>query len=163
MIWLCPVLNASSASRIHLLHSPELLFCIFSIGRGCPMLIPLRHENMEGRRWPIVTFALIALNLLVFLGTHWKIEEQEHERLEVRMHVIELAATHPELRMPENVEKFLNGVRAQTPEAAWKQLASTKRMPADAWDAQIREVDDAEQLQAETATLATRFTEGPKN
>jgi membrane associated rhomboid family serine protease len=127
------------------------------------MLIPLRHENMEGRRWPIVTFALIALNLLIFLGTHWKIEEQEHERLEVRMHVIELAATHPELKMPENVEKFVNSVRSRTPEAAWKQLASTKRMPEDAWDAQIRQGDDPEQLQAEMDTLATRFTEVQKN
>ena len=40
------------------------------------MLIPLRHENMEGRRWPVVTFVLIALNILVFLCTHWKMEEQ---------------------------------------------------------------------------------------
>jgi hypothetical protein len=39
------------------------------------LLIPLRHENMEGRRWPVVTFTLIALNVLIFLGTHWKIEE----------------------------------------------------------------------------------------
>jgi len=46
------------------------------------MLIPLRHENMEGRRWPVVTFALIALNVVVFLGTHWTIEAQEPERLE---------------------------------------------------------------------------------
>src|SRR5260370_14910234 len=137
MIWLCPVLNASSASRFHLLHSPELLFCIFSSGRGCPMLIPLRHKNMEGRRWPIVTFALIALNLLIFLGTHWKIEEQEHERLEVRMHVIELAATHPELRMPENVEKFVNGVRSKTPHAALQQLTSTRRIPQHPWDAKM--------------------------
>src|SRR5260370_17098682 len=36
-------------------------------------------------------------------------------------------------------------------------------MPEDAWDAQIREVDDAEQLQAEMDTLATRFTEVQKN
>ncbi len=126
------------------------------------MLIPLRHENMEGRRWPIVTFALIALNLLIFLGTHWKIEEQEHERLEVRMHVIVLAATHPELKMPENVEKFVNGVQSKTPDSAWKQLASSKRMPEDAWDAQIRGVDDPEQLQVEMDTLATRFTEVQK-
>jgi len=45
------------------------------------MLIPLRHENMEGRRWPVVTFALIALNVLIFFGTHWKIEEQEPNEL----------------------------------------------------------------------------------
>ncbi len=51
------------------------------------MLIPLRHENMEGRRRPLVTFTLIALNLLVFLGTHWKIEEQQPELVRVRFHV----------------------------------------------------------------------------
>jgi len=68
------------------------------------MLIPLRHENMEGRRWPVVTFALIALNLLIFLGTHWKIEAQEPERIEVRTHVLVLAATHPDLKMPEDVQ-----------------------------------------------------------
>jgi hypothetical protein len=28
------------------------------------ILIPLKHENMEGRRWPIITFALIGLNIL---------------------------------------------------------------------------------------------------
>ena len=50
------------------------------------MLIPLRHENMEGRRWPVITFGLIALNVLIFLGTHWKIEAQEPERAEVDQH-----------------------------------------------------------------------------
>ena len=72
------------------------------------MLIPLRHENMEGRRWPVITFALIALNVLAFLGTHWTIEAQEPERAENRMHIIVLAAQHPELIMPEDVEKFVN-------------------------------------------------------
>jgi len=82
------------------------------------MLIPLRHENMEGRRWPVVTFALIALNVLIFFGTHWKIEEQEPERIEVRMHVLVLAATHPELNMPDDVEKFVNEVKRRAPVAA---------------------------------------------
>jgi membrane associated rhomboid family serine protease len=127
------------------------------------MLIPLRHENMEGRRWPVVTFALIALNLLVFLGTHWKIEEQEPERLEVRMHVLVLAARHPELRMPDDVEKFVTEVKSKTPEALWAQLSSNKRKPEDVWDRQIREVDDPEQLQAEMDTLAQRYSEVQKN
>src|SRR5256886_11282760 len=73
-----------TSRRMRLLHSAELFLSTFTIGRDCRMLIPLRHENMEGRRWPVVTFALIALNLLIFLGTHWKIEAQEPERLEVR-------------------------------------------------------------------------------
>jgi hypothetical protein len=33
------------------------------------MLIPIKHENMEARRWPVVTLALIAINVLVFLFT----------------------------------------------------------------------------------------------
>jgi membrane associated rhomboid family serine protease len=121
------------------------------------MLIPLRHENMEGRRWPVVTFALIALNLLVFLGTHWKIEEQETERHEVRMHILVLAARHPELKMSEEVEKFVDEVKSKVPEAAWKQLSSNRRKAEDAWEVQIRGVDDPEELQAEMDALAQRF------
>jgi membrane associated rhomboid family serine protease len=123
------------------------------------MLIPLRHEQMEGRRWPVVTFALIALNLVVFLGTHWKIEQQEPQRIEVRMHVLVLAARHPELNMPDNVEKFVSEVKTKTPEALWAQLSSNKKKPEDIWEAEIRQVDDREQLQAEMDTLAQRFTE----
>jgi membrane associated rhomboid family serine protease len=123
------------------------------------MLIPLRHENMEGRRWPVVTFALIALNVLAFLGTHWKIQEQEPERIEVRMHILLLAAMHPELNMPDDVEKFVNEVKKHAPEAAWQQLASRKRRSQDAWDAQIREDEDPQELQSEMDTLAQRFAE----
>jgi hypothetical protein len=32
------------------------------------MLIPLGHENMQGRRWPVITITLIALNVVIFLG-----------------------------------------------------------------------------------------------
>jgi membrane associated rhomboid family serine protease len=123
------------------------------------MLIPLRHENMEGRRWPVVTFALIALNVLAFLGTHWTIEAQEPERAEVRMHILVLAAMHPELNMPDDVEKFVNEVKKQAPEAAWQQLSSRKRRAEDAWDGQIREVEDPQELQSEMDTLAQKFTE----
>src|SRR5467141_3613691 len=152
-----------TSRRIRLLHSAELFLSTFSIGRDCPMLIPLRHENMEGRRWPVVTFALIALNLLIFLGTHWKIEAQEPERIEVRTHVLVLAATHPDLRMPEAVEMFVHEVQSKTTELMWKELASTERKPEDAWEAQIREVEDPEQLQAEMDTLAQRFAEEQKS
>src|SRR6266436_6149680 len=127
------------------------------------MLIPLRHENMEGRRWPVVTFALIALNVLIFLGTHWKIEAQEPERVEVRTHVLVLAAKHPELKMSEEVENFVDEVKSKVPEAEWRQLSSNKREPEDSWDAQIREVDDPEELQGEMDTLARRFAAEQKS
>jgi membrane associated rhomboid family serine protease len=127
------------------------------------MLIPLRHENMEGRRWPVITFGLIALNVLIFLGTHWKIEAQEPERVEVRTHVLILAASHPELKTSEDIEKFVDGVKSKIPEQAWNQIASTSRHPQDAWDAQIRLVEDPEQLQSEMDSLGQRFADIQKN
>ena len=73
------------------------------------MLIPLRHENMSGRRWPIITFALIGLNIAIFLITHWKIKAEQPKRAEARMHLLLLAATHPELNTtPEEPPNLSN-------------------------------------------------------
>ena len=33
------------------------------------MLIPIRHENMEARRWPVITIALLVMNVVIFLAT----------------------------------------------------------------------------------------------
>ena len=30
------------------------------------MLVPIGHENMSARRWPIITIGLILVNLLIF-------------------------------------------------------------------------------------------------
>jgi membrane associated rhomboid family serine protease len=127
------------------------------------MLIPLRHENMEGRRWPVVTFALIAINILVFLGTHWKMEDQSPERAEVRMHLILLAAMHPELKMSEDVQQFISDVQRKIPEAFWKQIPNPNRKVEDAWDARIRAISDPEELQSEMDSLAQRFDEQEKS
>ena len=40
------------------------------------MLIPVQHENMSARRWPVITLGLILLNFGVFLSTHWVMEKQ---------------------------------------------------------------------------------------
>src|ERR1700674_2919920 len=55
---------------------------------GVSMLIPLRHENMQGRRWPVITIGLIALNTFIFFGTHWKMDEEAPELGEVKVHVL---------------------------------------------------------------------------
>src|SRR5580658_4196991 len=85
----------------------------------CMFLLPLRHENMQGRRWPVVTFVLIAINIIAFLGTHWTIEAQDAqipERLEVVKHLILLAANHPELKMGEDARKLVDKLSVQYPE-----------------------------------------------
>jgi len=42
-------------------------------GWSVDMFIPLRHDSMEGRRWPVISIALVVLNLVAFLGTHCEI------------------------------------------------------------------------------------------
>src|SRR5260370_5165426 len=118
---------------------------------------------MEGRRWPVVRLALIALNILVFLYTHCKMEEQAPERAEVRMHVIILTGIHPELKKTENVQAFVNDVQNKVPEQFCKQLSSPNRKIQDSWDAPIRLMEDPELLQAEMDGLAARFTEEEKS
>src|SRR6476661_3748171 len=127
------------------------------------MLIPLRHENMEGRRWPVVTFALIALNVVVFLGTHWQMEAQAPARAEVRMHIILLAATHPELKVPDNVQQFITDVERKIPAKTWKEIADSNRKAEDDWDARIRRVTARDELQAEMDSLGQRFAEQEKS
>ena len=41
------------------------------------MLIPIGHENMSARRWPVITIGLIVINVVVFLGTHWVINKPQ--------------------------------------------------------------------------------------
>jgi membrane associated rhomboid family serine protease len=129
------------------------------------MFLPLRHENMQGRRWPVVTFALIALNIIAFLATHGTIEAEDHlapERVEVRKHLIFLAAMHPELKMGDDARKFVEPIRTEYADE-WKQLSSPERKPEDAWDAHIRQVDDSAELQAEMDTLSQKFQDFERN
>ena len=95
------------------------------------MLIPLRHENMQGRRWPVITIALIALNVFIFLGTHWKMDEEAPELGEVKIHVLLLAAMHPELKVEGKAEEFITTVQTKNP-SLWKEAQNQNRDLHDA-------------------------------
>src|ERR1700730_5964063 len=157
------VLAYSYRESFRSLHSKKTNSCFQLSGKGFAMLIPLRHENMEGSRWPVVTFALIALNVIVFLGTHWQMEAQSPDRAEVRMHIILLAGMHPELKMSEDVQQFISDVQRKIPEKYWKQIADPNRKAEDAWDTGIRRVTDPQELQAEMDSLVERFAELEKS
>src|SRR6202158_4647681 len=122
------------------------------------MLIPLRHENMQGRRWPVITFGLIALNVLIFFGTHWKMDEQGPELGEVKVHIILLAAMHPELNIQGKAQDLVTTVQTKNP-ALWKQAQNQNRDIHDAWDARIRlQADEHPQaMQEEMDSLSARF------
>jgi membrane associated rhomboid family serine protease len=122
------------------------------------LLIPLRHENMSGRRWPIITSALIGLNVSIFLFTHWKIEDEQPKRAEIRLHLLILAATHPELKTTPESSEFIEHVKKVTGRA-WDQVANPSRRVEDTWDAQLRLQDDPTLLQSQMDALCQQFEE----
>ena len=122
------------------------------------MLIPIRHENMSARRWPVITIALIAINVLVFLGTHSTIDEQAPQLARVRVHILILAAAHPELNLPSEEEQLVDSLRHQRP-TSWKRLQEPNHPAIDAWDSKIRLVDDPQALQSEMDSLTTQYSQ----
>jgi hypothetical protein len=52
------------------------------------MLIPIKHENMTARRWPVVTLALIAINVLVFLFTMTAMDDEAPHLADVKSHIL---------------------------------------------------------------------------
>src|SRR5258706_13851000 len=110
------------------------------------MLIPLRHENMAGRRWPVISIALIVINFLAFFATHWRIEAQNPKQAELHVHILLLAAMHPELRMNPEAQEFVTNFPEKNP-SLWKIAASQTRKPDDPWKAKIPLTEDPRKLQ----------------
>jgi membrane associated rhomboid family serine protease len=123
------------------------------------MLIPLRHESMQGRRWPVITIGLIALNTLIFLGTHARMDREAPELGQAKVHILILAALHPELKIQEPAaQQLVNTVRTQNPDI-WKRLQSQYRQLEDGWDASIRLQEDPKALQEEMNSLSKQYSE----
>ena len=126
------------------------------------MFLPLRHENNEGRRWPVISIALVVLNLGIFLATHGQIDAENPQRIQVRAHIIMLAAAHPELTEPANVEEFITQFKSKSPEI-WEQAKNPNRDVEDAWDAKMRLMEDPVKLQAEMEALGEQWADLEKN
>jgi membrane associated rhomboid family serine protease len=120
------------------------------------MLIPIKHENMEARRWPVVTLALIAINTAVFLFTMSAIDNETPELGEIKSHILILAALHPELKLQPESERLVDGFKESHPDQ-WKQVQSPYRDIMNAYDAKIRMMEDTSKLQAEMDSLNTQF------
>jgi membrane associated rhomboid family serine protease len=71
------------------------------------MFIPIGHENLRGRRWPWVTIAIIALNFVVFLGTKGALQEEAEKLGRVKLQILVLASSHPDVHMPADVQDFV--------------------------------------------------------
>jgi membrane associated rhomboid family serine protease len=116
------------------------------------MLIPIKHENMAARRWPVITLALIAMNVAVFLFTMSAIDDEAPQLREVKSHVLILAALHPELKMQAESQHLVDGFKQSYPDQ-WKQVQNPNRDIINAYDAKIKMTEDASKLQSEMDSL----------
>jgi membrane associated rhomboid family serine protease len=126
------------------------------------MLIPIKHENMTARRWPVVTLALIAINVGVFLFTMSAMDDEAPALGEVKSHILILAALHPELKMQAEAQHLVDGFKQSHPEQ-WKQVENPNRDIIDAYDAKIKMSEDASNLQREMDSLNAQLVKLSKS
>jgi membrane associated rhomboid family serine protease len=122
------------------------------------VLIPIQHENMSARRWPIITFGLILLNFFIFLGSHWVMEKQDSQLWQVREHILVLAAMHPQLLFTPEVQEWISDFRSQDPDD-WAEMQNPNYEVIDEWDARTRRLDDPAELQGEMDSLAAQYSQ----
>ncbi len=122
------------------------------------MLIPIKHENMEARRWPIITIALIVINVVVFLITSATMDREAPELGSTKAHIILLAGMHPELKMTDQASQLVDNFKESNP-TEWIQVQSPTRKLIDAWDARIRMIEETATLQAEMDSLDAKYAE----
>lgn len=120
------------------------------------MLIPIKHENMAARRWPVVTIGLIAINVAVFLFTLSAIDDEAPQLGEVKTHILILAALHPELKMQAESQHLVEGFKKSHPQQ-WKQVQNPYRDIIDAYDAKIKMTENTSKLQDEMDSLNAQF------
>lgn len=121
------------------------------------MLIPIKHENMSARRWPVITLGLIAINVLCLLFTSATVDREAKKQAgTTRAHILMLAAAHPQLTVTPETQKLIDSFKEDNPKI-WTELSNESRPVADGWDAQMRMMVEQEQWQAEMARLEEEY------
>src|SRR5437868_2349416 len=126
------------------------------------MLIPLKHENMTARRWPVITIGLIAINAIIFLLTMTALDEESPQLGKVKSHILILAALHPELKLQPDAQKLVDGFKQSHPEQ-WKQVQNPYRDVIDAYDAKLKMTGDSTNLQGEMDSLNKQYVQLAKS
>jgi membrane associated rhomboid family serine protease len=104
----------------------------------------------------VVTLALIAINVLVFLFTMSAMDDETPQLGEIKSHILILAALHPELKLQPEAQTLVDGFKKSHPDA-WKQVQNPYRDVINPYDAKIKMTEDPSKLQAEMDTLNQQF------
>ena len=122
------------------------------------MLIPIRHEGMHARRWPVITFTLIAVNVLCFLFTFTTLQNEAPQLGQLKAHILLMAATHPELTLQPQAQQLVDDFKKRQP-AVWAQAQNQNRDVEDSFDAQMRMQDDESKLQEQLNSLTEQYVQ----
>jgi len=122
------------------------------------MLIPIRHEGMHARRWPIITFTLIAVNVVCFLFTYTTLQNEAPQLGQLKAHILLMAATHPELTLQPQAQQLVDDFKKREP-AVWAQAQNQNRDVEDSFDAQMRMQDDESKLQEQLDSLTELYVQ----
>lgn len=126
------------------------------------MLIPIRHEGMHARRWPIITFTLIAVNVVCFLFTYTTLQNEAPQLGQLKAHILLMAATHPELTLQPQAQQLVDDFKKREP-AVWAQAQNQNRDVEDSFDAQMRMQDDESKLQEQLDSLTEQYVQLKSN
>lgn len=105
------------------------------------MIFPLSHANMRGRRWPIITIILIALNTVVFLGTHSAMQREIVETGQVEIHIVLLNAAFPEAPLTPAASEIVQSLKVDHPEVYDELSAPNRTRFVDLFDQRIHSKD----------------------
>lgn len=68
------------------------------------MLFPISHEDVQARRWPVLTTVLVVLNILCFIGELVLLSGAKREVEQAKQELVEYWAAHQELATPPSLE-----------------------------------------------------------
>ena len=120
------------------------------------MLIPVGHENMTVRRWPVVTAALILINLLAFIVTNGTLEKEVFEMEILKLRIVELAAIHPDIHVPPEIQPVITDFREKHPRE-WEKISSQEFTLADLLSPEMFRTEEYASPQAKMNALAEEF------
>lgn len=122
------------------------------------MLIPLKHDNLEARRWPVITIALIVLTVLISLATQGVMDQDSPELVQLKTRILLLATQHPELKLSSAEQKLVGNLRKQN-DNALPQIPGLSVPAVGSTDAASPATDDSQNAQADMDSLARRYSQ----
>ena len=124
----------------------------------CHSLETTSLRNLHG-----ILAALMKITFTAFLACLLLLAPADHrnespELKDTRMHIVLLAAMHPELTLQPTAQKLVDDIQTRDPNA-WAAAKNPLRPLQDGWDARIRLTDDPKFLQREMDELSAHCEE----